>query len=395
MTAPATIPPPAATAPAPREALAIAALALAAFSLNLNTNVLGALLPFVRVELDLDDAQGRHLLAAAGFGSAFGALLFDRLARLAGRRRVLVGGLSVFVVVSLLHLVPGPPAWLLALRAASGLAVGVAYAAASVLAAEAVPYSRRGAAMGRFNAGMFLAIPIGMPLTVLFARSGHWSAIFAVQALVAAIGCVWALRALPAGAPDTTRPALWPVLRNGAAVAGLVATLLHVGSFFTTVQLATVWLDQTGRVPKEQQLLLWVGLGAAAVLGSAVFGRLSDAMGKRNFVLAASVVLAGGFLFLAREPGSWTLLAVGGVVAVCAAARTGPLQALVTGLVPSEQLNALMSWRGFAMQLGVGAFALAAHPLAERLGFRGVLFLAAGWQFASYVAIRLWVREGR
>ncbi|MFN9331784.1 MAG: hypothetical protein ACK6D1_04205, partial [Planctomycetota bacterium] len=55
-----------------REVQAIAALALAAFSLNLNTNVLGALLPFVRAEVG---GAGGPLLAAAGFGSAVGALL--------------------------------------------------------------------------------------------------------------------------------------------------------------------------------------------------------------------------------------------------------------------------------------------------------------------------------
>jgi DHA1 family putative efflux transporter-like MFS transporter len=308
---------------------------------------------------------------------------------------VLVAALQVFVAASLLHLVPGGLPWLLAVRALSGVAVGVAYAAASASVAEVAPYGRRGTAMGRFNAGMFLAIPIGMPLTVAFARLGCWQAIFAVQAAVALLGCIWAVRAVPAGEPDSSRPALWPVLRNGAAVAGLLATMLHVGSFFTTVQLATTWLHQSGRLAKEDHMVLWVGLGAASVVGSSVFGRISDVFGKRNFVMATSAVLVGCFLFLTREPGGLGLLLVGTLLAVCASARTGPLQALVSGLVPKEQLNALMSWRGFAMQVGVGGFAFAAAPLADRLGFRGVLFLAAACQLASYVAIRLWVREGR
>jgi predicted MFS family arabinose efflux permease len=53
-----------------------------------------------------------------------------------------------------------------------------------------VPYQRRGAAMGRFNAGMFLAIPIGMPLSVWLATARLVAGIFVVQALVAALGCV-------------------------------------------------------------------------------------------------------------------------------------------------------------------------------------------------------------
>jgi hypothetical protein len=46
------------------------------------------------------------------------------------------------------------------------------------------------------------------------------------------------------------------------------------------------------------------------------------------------------------------------------------------------------------MQAGVGAVALAATPLVDRFGFRGVLYLAAACQAVSYAAIRLWVHEG-
>jgi len=83
------------------------------------------------------------------------------------------------------------------------------------------------------------------------------------------------------------------------------------------------------------------------------------------------------------------------VRAVAAAARTGPLQALVSGLVPAEQLGALMGLRGFAMQLGVFLFAFGASALTARLGFRGVLLLAAVCQTGSYLAIRFGVQEPR
>lgn len=377
-------------APARREALAIAALSLAAFSLNLNTNVLGALLPFVRAEVG---GAGGPLLAAAGFGSAVGALLCDRLARRIGRRRALVVGLAGFVAASALHLVPGPLGWLLALRAAAGAAVGLAYAAASALVAELAPYGRRGAAMGRFNAGMFLAIPVGLPLSVAFASAGAWRAIFAAQAGVGALALWWAVRALPAGAPERGRGALGAVLRNGKAVAGLVATLLHVGSFFVTVQLATTWLDATGRLPRDGQMPVWIGLGLAAVAGSALFGRVSDALGKRRFVLGSSLALVAGFLTLATEPPTPVLALVGALVAVVASARTGPLQALVSAAAPADQLDALMSWRGCFMQAGVGLFALAAGPVLDGVGFPGVLWLAAGCQAASYAVLWLGLPE--
>lgn len=412
--------PAASTAPGPtdelpraQERLAIAALALAAFALNLNTNVLGALLPFVRADLTLADRDAEVLLAASALGSAVGALGVGPLAARFGRRRLLVLGLGAFVVLSLLHLGAASFWPFLALRALSGVGVGVAYAAASALAAEVAPYARRGAAMGWFNAGMFLAIPIGMPLSVALAVQGHWNAIFAVQAGVGALGCWWALRAVPSRAARAPSPAAggalatgWlptlrraasffgPVLSSPAVCAGLFATMLHVGSFFTTVQLASSWLDQSGRMAKEDQIVLWVGLGFASVAGSALFGRLSDRLGKRTFVMATSIVLVACFGALALQPGPVVLLVVGTLLAMTAAARTGPLQALVSGLVPAEHMGSLMGLRGAVMQFGVFAFAMAARPVADALQFQGVLWLAAGCQLLSFASIRFWVREG-
>lgn len=378
--------------PKATERLALAALALAAFALNLNTNVLGALLPFVPVEIA---DHKTTLVAAAAGGSAVGAFLALPLAARHGRRPLLLGGMLVFVVASALHLLADVYWLLLLLRTLSGVAVGVAYAAASALVAEIVPYARRGAAMGVFTAGMFLAIPLGMPLSVLLAEHGAWQTVFAVQAAIGALGLWWAHRAVPRTGAVELPGGLWAVLRQGPAVAALVATMLHVGSFFTTIQLATTWLAETGRVPKDQQLWLWVGLGLASVVGSALLGRVSDAFGKRNFVLATSAVLVGCFLFLTREPVATELLVAGLLLAITASARTGPLQALVSGLIEPRHFAAAMAWRGGTMQLGVVGFALAAGPIASELGFRGVLFLAAGCQGASYLAIRMFGREGR
>ncbi len=382
------------TGPAPREAVAITALAMVAFALNLNTNVLAALLPFLREPLGMVDVDGRWLIAAAAFGSAFGALLFGFVARAAGRRRTLLVSSGVFVVASLLHAVPGPLGWLLALRSVSGFAVGLAYAAASALSAEIVPYQRRGAAMGRFNAGMFLAIPIGMPLSVLLARCGWWPGIFVVQALVAALGWWWTWRNVPDGERDAGAMALGRVLTNRGALGGLLATGLHVGSFFTTVQLTTTWLEGSKLLPKSEQMPLWVGFGLVSVAGTAWLGRLSDGIGKRNFTMLTSALLAAGFLGLARPVPIGVLIAGGAALAAVAAARTGPLQALLSGQVAPADLGVLMGLRGFVMQAGVGAFALTVGSSEERGGFAGVLLFAAAWQAASFLAIRLLVREG-
>lgn len=383
-----------------RERSGIAALALVAFALNLNTNVLGPLLPFLQQPLQLQPGDDKLLLAAAGFGSAAGALVASSASRRFDRRSTLVGGLMAFVLASLAHGAAGTVTVLVALRAVAGVAVGLAYAIASALAAELAPYGRRGAAMGRFNAGMFLAIPLGLPLSVWLAGSAPWWSIFVLQAAVAGLGLWWVGRTVPMAVaaddgPGRAVPREGHLLLQPGVIACLLATMLHVGSFFVTVQLASTWLDARGYVGKERQLWLWVGLGVASVVGSLWWGRLGDRFGKRNFVAATSVLLVAGFLFAANEPAPLALAATGTLVAAVAAARTGPLQALLSGLVDPSRMTGLMAWRGFAMQAGVGLFALAAGQAAARLSFPGVLMLAGACQAGSCLLVLFGVRERR
>ena len=353
---------------------------------------MGALLPVIKDEFSFQDEGSAWLLAAAGVGSAAGAFFVADVARSFGRRAVLVTSLSLFVVASLLHTVVTGYSLLLVMRLLAGFATGLAYATASAVAADIAPYERRGAVMGRFNAGLFLAIPLGLPLAVWLASMGYWSGTFLAQAAVGVVAIVTSYRCVPP-MPPSTSGRRWPLLKNGGVVAVLISTMLHVGSFFTVVQMATTWLDGSGLVLKEDQIWMWVGLGGLSVLGSALFGRLSDRVGKRPFVLATSAILVICFFVLSRAPSPPVLLVVGCILAMSAAARTGPLQALVSGLVPPDQLGALMGLRGFCMQIGVFVFAMIAAQLTEKLGFEGVLMLAAACQLLSYLAIRFGVHE--
>ena len=375
------------------ERLAVMALAVAAFALNLNVNVLGALLPFLVDDLELGGSDKALLIAVSALGTALGSLAVKVVADRFGRRQTLLGGLVGFTAASLLHLLVESVAALMALRAVTGLFAGLSYSAASALAAEVSPYARRGAAMGWFTAGMFLAVPVGMPLAVWFASVGSWQMIFAVQAAVGLMACLFAVWAVPDLAAEP-RSARWrEVIGSGQVRAGLVATMLHVGSFFTVVQLATSWLDDTGRVAKEQQIWVWIGLGLLSVVGSAAFGRFSDRIGKRLFVLLCSVMLVGCFSWLAVGPGPYPMLACAVLLALVAAARTGPLQALISGLVERHQLPALMGLRSAVMQFGVFVCAMIAAPIVSGLGFTGVLWFAVACQALSFVMIWRGVHE--
>ncbi len=386
---------PAGAVPASPHALIVLAMTLAAFVLNLNTNVMGALLPFLGEgsALALDAEQKVWLLSAAAGASAVGALLVGPVADRRGRRGPLVSGLLVFTLASAAHGLVDSFALLLALRVVTGLGVGVAYACASAVLTRTVPYHRRGAAMGTFTAGMFLAVPVGLPLAVLFARNGDWRTIFWVQAGCGAVALVLAARTTPGGDGEGHGISYRRVLGRPGVLAALLATMLHVGSFFTTVQLAGDWLHDAGLLQKAQQGQLWVVLGLASAAGSVVLGRIGDRIGKRNFVLLTSIGIAACFVLLGRVHDLAGLWPVGIGLSLVAAARTGPLHALVSGLAPGHEQTTLMGLRAAAQQAGVWLFAVAMVPVYASAGFAAVALAAAGCQALSYAAIRFGVKE--
>jgi predicted MFS family arabinose efflux permease len=169
------------------------------------------------------------------------------------------------------------------------------------------------------------------------------------------------------------------------------------------VQFAADWLDSADLLPKNQHGKLWIAFGLTSAVGSFALGRVADGVGKRNFVLLTSIVLAGCFMLLTRVDAPSMMLGLGFMLALTAAARTGPLQALTSGLVPPQELGALMGLRAFAMQCGIGACTQIAGPLFTASRSAGstvraldsVLLLAAGCQVASYAAIRFGIRRLR
>ena len=370
------------------------ALTLGAFAMALNSQVLAALMPFVPLEFAPDKAAKGTLAATAGFAGAFGALLLGPWVDRVGRRPPILLGMTVFTVASLLHLLASTANQLLAARAIAGFAVGVAYTGASAAVADLVPYERRGAAMGVFNSGIFLATPIGLPIANACALAGSWRAIFAVQAVLGVLTVFVVARVLPRGFGRTSvRTSQWTLLRQPMVLPTLLAVLLATGGFFSFVQFVGEWLDETRIVVKRQQAWLWIGLGFASALGSILLGRFVDRLGKRRFVLvstAALAVLLGAMALVRDLP---TLLAVGLPMTFVAAARTSAFQALASELVGSTMRGTLMGARSAAVQLGQGVFLQVGGAVYAAHGFGGFLWLSVAAVALSYLLIGVFVRD--
>ncbi|MFC4946037.1 MFS transporter [Pseudonocardia sp. GCM10023141] len=131
-------------------------------------------------------------------------LLAGRLGDLLGRRRMLVAGLSLFVVASLLCGLAVGPEMLVAARFVQGVAAAMASAVVLGMIVELFPEpAERGRAMGAYAFVGAAGASIGTLLGGVLTDAVGWPWIFFVNVPIGIVVVVLALRTLPADGPRT------------------------------------------------------------------------------------------------------------------------------------------------------------------------------------------------
>ncbi|MGW2743602.1 MFS transporter [Streptomyces sp. NPDC001450] len=338
---------------------ALAALAGAQFTVMLATSIVNVALPQIRAGVGLTDSGTTWVVNA--YGLAFGALLLagGRAADLLGRRRVLLGGLTVFGISSLAAGSATSPGVLIAARAVQGLgAAAIAPAALALVMGLFPPGPGRGRALGVWGAVSGAGGAAGVLLGGVLTQAWGWSWIFYAVATGAFLVLVTAAVHVPQAPPaessrfdlsgtacvtlsltalvwglTTARRSGWTdahVLGAFALAAVLLAAFVLVerrhpdpllpprlfasgrvraGNILMAL-LGSVWIALFFFLPLYQQRVLGssplvTGLGqlplaTANMLGSTLAPRISRRIGATVTVTAALLTEAGGLLWLSR-----------------------------------------------------------------------------------------------
>jgi predicted MFS family arabinose efflux permease len=377
------------------EARAVAVL-VSLLGLGLVDNqVLAPLLPDIARSLDTSSAWVGRTASGYAIAAAIAGLVVGPISDRRGRRRFLVGASLVLGLAGALVAVsPGFVGFALA-RVIAGAGAGMVSALAVAAIADAVPYQRRGRAMGWVATAYFAAPILGVPLAAWVADGWGWRTNYVSFAF---LGCLSAL-AVYAWFGESAFLAREASKRSYVSFLSVRSTAFGaISAFFVTGGL-TGFLLFLGAFLREQVGLTLTGVGhvfllcgVASLAGALGAGRLSDRLGKLPVALGGSIALAAFFVLVPRASGV-TLYAVLGLVGLAAAARVAPLQSVVTELVSSESRGAYVAFRNMLSQLGSATAALLAAALYDR-GFEYVCWLTAAFSIAAF-ALLLGIEEPR
>jgi putative MFS transporter len=357
-------------------------LSVATFFEGYDFLALSQLLPNLRAEFHLSEAQGGLLVAVVNAGTVVAYLLVRQADRW-GRRRVLtvtILGYTLFTPLS--GLAPNAAVFGLCQLAARVFLIGE-WATSMVYAAEEFPAGRRGMVIGVIQAFSSLGSVVCAGVAPLLLKTAWgWRSVYFVGVLPLVVIAylrrnLRETRRFAEQVGERAAPApLAGILRSPYRGRVLQLAAVWALTYLCTQNAITFWKEfATGeRGLTDGQVGLAITLAALVSMPMVFYsGRLLDKMGRRRgatvIFLYASLSVAGAYTLRGQWP--LTLALIGGIFG--ASAVLPVLNAYTTELFPTELRGDAFAWSNNLL----GRIADTLSPLAI-----GVIAESTGWGLA-------------
>jgi len=369
--------------------LILFALWLMMFSASSQLIIMVPILPEIAATLGVNSFWQGMLLTAYALSLGVSALITGPASDRIGRRLILLYGTTLMAVTLVLHTVAESYILLFSMRLLAGVGGGMLTSGSVAYVGDYFPYEQRGWANGWVMSGAAFGQVAGIPIGKVLATGFGYRWPFLMFAIPMALSAVLIWQYLPQPDADLDDKRLTPsrlvekyrdVLQGTDAVNAVASYLLMFAGFGLFTSFLPSWLESAVGVSSYEIALLFAIGGTANILASPLGGRVSDRIGRKPIVVWASLVLG---LLMAFAPLYITGFLIAAVLFFLAMGligiRVGPLQSLITALVPDRQRGLLM---GLAASVGQAGFGIGSFAASATYGAYGYLSNAAGGALA-------------
>lgn len=328
-----------------------------------------------------------------GFAAGFFMDKFDR-------KRALLFLYSGFVLGTLCcALAPNYSTLLLARIVAGGFG-GVAASVVMAIVGDAIPYERRGAAMGVIMTSFSLASILGLPVGLLFDGWFGWHAPFLLLVGLGISILIAASRTLPALPPHghATAHDAWEQMRvilthtNHHRAFALIAVL--TGASALIYPYLTPSMVSNAGLPESLMSLIYIFGGGATLLTSPYFGKLADRLGKLpvfTWLVLLSALPTIAIANLVPVP-VWVILLITTSYMVFTSGRFVPAMAMITASVEPRYRGGFMSVNSAVQQISAGvATSVAALLVNSDAHGRITGYPRAGWLSLALIVASVFI----
>lgn len=371
----------------------IANLALIQFNHIVDFMILMPLGPQLMRLFEINPSQFGLLVSSytfcASISSLAAALFVDRF----DRKTTLLLFFSGFTISTLACALSPNYEFLLAARSIAGFFGGVLTAMVMSIISDAVPYSKRGTAMGLLTTAFSFASIVGVPLSLYLANHFGWHAPFVFLGLLCLVNLVmiwWRIPSMKAHLEHQKkvhplRPIFEHLTRAQSLIPLFFAFFLVMGQFTVIPFLSPSLVANAGLTEAQLPLIYLVGGGISMTTGPWI-GYLSDKIGKHRIFWLANGLCIIPLILITHISGPQPLFVVLAFVAMffmLIGGRMNPAMALVSASVEPYRRGSFMSLVSSAQQM---AAAIASY-IAGQVITRGSTGRLENYQYVGYIAV--------
>ena len=340
---------------------------------------------------------------AAGASGLLAATYIDRF----GRKRLLLTLYGLFGVATLACGLAPDYGSLLVARIAAGVFGGVLSALTQTIVADAIPFERRGRAMGVVMTSFSISTVAGVPLGLWMAAHWNWHMPFvaiAVMVAMLALLAAWHMPRLDAHMGHPDRTSLWrgigQILSQPAHWRAFAFTSAMMFTGFMVIPYITIYLQfNAGMLAHEVPWMYLLG-GVGTLISARWIGRLSDRLGKvwvfQRLALAVMVPLV--LTTVSAGLPVWGLFGISTALFVLMSGRMIPGMALVSATAAPHLRGTFLSLNASVQSASMGVAALISGLLVGRdaqgqltgywlVGLLGVLASFMTWWLAPRLRV--------
>jgi MFS family permease len=302
--------------------------------------------------------------------------VIGRLSDRRAKKVIMLAGAAVLAASSLLYEPATSVPLLMAVRVLHGVGWAAFGTAASALAADLAPLSRRGEAMGYFGVGMNVAMAVGPALGVFLVGRAGYGALF-LTAMVMAVAAVISTAGIREPGREPGHAALqigWRSFILPSALFPSAVLFTNALTYASVVALLPLFAEEAGL---GNPGLFFTVFSVVVLVLRGPLGRVSDKRGRVAVVAPGLLFTFVALLVLSRAESMTWLLVVAVLYAIGVGAAQPTLMAMTVDRARPQERGAAMGTFTTSMDLGIGVGSVVWGMAAEAFGFPAMYVAAS------------------
>lgn len=344
-------------------------LAIAAFVVGMVELIVGGILSLIADDLQISISSAGQFITIFSVSFAIsGPILMNMTAKME-RKKLYLYALGVFFISNVVVALTSSYAMIMAARALSAAGGAVIVVLSITMAAQLVPASHKGRAIGIIYMGISGSLVLGVPIGLVIGNNFGWRAPFLVIAGLSLIAMIGIALMLKKTAPQPVMPLRKQLatLKNSKLISAQLIGLLMLTGHLTLYGYLEPYVESTFHIDANMVSFVYFLFGLAAVIGGGLGGWIADRWGiNRSIITIVACFSAAMFTLMAAAQVSFTVFLAAMMLWSALSWALSPAMQTYLMKIEPETVDIQLSLNSSMNHLGIAAGSLVGSTVIEQ-----------------------------